>query len=84
MQAYGEKDIQIEINIPGSMEVRSYNLRGEETPFEKQDYERAYFSSFLRSLYPMNYPNIILYPLLSRLELLKSIVKNFVPFSYKQ
>jgi hypothetical protein len=38
MQAYGEKDIQIEINIPGSMEVRSYNLRGEETPFEKQDY----------------------------------------------
>lgn len=84
MQAYGEKDIQIEINIPGSMEVRSYSLRGEEIPFAKQDYERAYFSSFLRSLYPMNYPNIILYPLLGRLELLKSIVKNFVPFSYKQ
>lgn len=66
------------------MEVISFNLRGEQVPFERQDYERAYFSSFLRSLYPMNYPNIILYPLLSRVELLKSILRNFVPFSYKQ
>lgn len=32
----------------------------------------------------MNYPNIILYPLLNRIELLKSIIKNFIPFSFKQ
>jgi hypothetical protein len=66
------------------MEVKSLNLKGQELPFDKHDYERAYFSSFLRSLYPMNYPNIILYPLLSRIELLRSIVKNFIAFSYKK
>lgn len=48
--------MQIEISIPGSMEIRVWGLNGQSLEFSQQDYERAYYSSFLRSLYPMNYP----------------------------
>jgi hypothetical protein len=67
MQAYGGRDIHIEISIPGSMDTRAFNLRGQPLPFTPADYERAYYSSFVRSLYPMNFPGIVLYPLMSRL-----------------
>lgn len=63
------------------MEVKAYNLKGQSLPFNAADYERAYFSSFLRSLYPMNFPGIILYHLINRVEILRPIIKNFMSFS---
>lgn len=66
------------------MEVKAFNLRGQPLPFNPIDYERAYYSSFLRSIRPMNYPKIILYPLMNRMEILKPIVKNLVAFSMQQ
>ena len=74
----------MEICIPGSLEIRVINLAGENVPFKTEDYERAYFSSFLRSLRPMNFPQIILYPLINRVEILKPIIKNFVGFSFRK
>lgn len=38
------------------METKVLSLHGEPIPFKPIDYERAYYSSFLRSLFPMNYP----------------------------
>ena len=66
------------------MEVKCFNLRGETLSFNAGDYERAYYSSFLRSLYPMNYPGIILYHLINRIEILKPIIKNFIAFAARQ
>ena len=67
-QAFQEKDIQVEINIPGSLEIKSYNLKGHQIKYEIEDYDRAYYSSYLRSLQPMNYPNIVLNPYNYKIE----------------
>lgn len=66
------------------MEVKAFSLRGQPLVFNLIDYEKAYYSSFLRSLRPMNYPGIVLYPLMNRIEILKPIVKNLVSFSMQQ
>jgi hypothetical protein len=63
------------------MEVKSYSLKGQPLVFKALDYERAYFSSFLRSLKPMNYPGIVLYPLMNRIEILRPVIKNLINFS---
>jgi hypothetical protein len=64
--------------------VRTFDLKRKECEFSNQDYERAYYSSFLRSLYPMNFPQIVLYPLLNRIEIMRQIIRNFAIFSFKQ
>ena len=74
----------IEISIPGSMEAKAFNLRGQPLPFHSDDYQRAYYSSLLRSLYPMNYPEIVLYPLMNRIEILKPVIRNFMMFSFQK
>jgi hypothetical protein len=48
-------DFLIEINIPGSLEVKAFTLNGHPTAITNNDYETAYFSSILRSMYPFYY-----------------------------
>lgn len=66
------------------MEVRTFSLKGQPLVYKTTDYEQAYYSSFLRSLRPMNYPNIVLYPLMNRIEILRPVIKNLINFSLTQ
>lgn len=66
------------------MEVKVFNLKGQSLPYSEADYERAYYSSVLRMLYPMNYPGILLYPLFNRVEIIKPIIQNLVHFSFRK
>lgn len=44
-------DVQIEISIPGSLEIKGFGLNGQPIKVSEKDYQGAYFSSILRSLW---------------------------------
>ena len=62
--------------------MKGYNLTGQPLAVGAKDYERAYFSSILRSLFKTNsHPSIKYFNNIEKFEILKPFLESFVSFS---
>ena len=74
----------MEVCIPGSLEIKMYNIQGQPYKATEEDYERAYFSSILRTLYKTECQKMRVYNQVCRCNVLKSFVFSFVPFCFSK
>ena len=47
IQAFRKIDVNVEISIPGSLEIKAYSLNGQPVKVTEKEYESVYYSSIL-------------------------------------